>query len=594
MAARVWQRRNFFNPGILAEDDDEEELSSIISSSSPFAVIEVMIVDDVQIALPIVVGLARDYKLDFRIRSGGHSYMSGYSTIRNGIMLNLVKLNTISTINNRTTKTNISDVGTTTTSNDYLLQKNQYQQHEGNDHEQIKDNPTTSRSQNLFNITAIDKNSKNVNIISNSASTIITTVLIGPGVNVEDFMKTVLDEYGYSSIVASAGGVGMGGFILGGGYGLQSRMYGLAIDNVVSLNVTLPSGESKENVRDGNDLFWALLGSGGGNIGVVTSFEYRVYPSLDIKLAATVKVPLSEMTQFLQRLADNEPNLTPEFTLKVEGYIKNENRTSQGLFQYLTSSAYYGEQKDSDGIEGSGKQEKEQHHDGDKAGDDNDGLVTISMLWMGDSNPKNPIGMQYIKNNVIPLFSNNSTIDNVVYYYFSWSGMSRIREQDDSWKSVWSAQSWNGFLLPQNNNKEVWTDIQSSLSAMFRYCNFVSPKIELWGGVISNIPSNATLFSHRDAVYNIGIELFVPTKNDIDAANDEMHLVNAIWPSIAQHLHGVYVNYPMASLSNESYPTAYWGKNLKRLKELKQRYDPTHALNISQSIPIFKKEVDRE
>ena len=59
-------------------------------------------------------------------------------------------------------------------------------------------------------------------------------------------MKQVLDNHGYSGIVASAGGVGMGGFVLGGGYGLQSRMYGLGIDNVVGMNVVLTNGQVKD------------------------------------------------------------------------------------------------------------------------------------------------------------------------------------------------------------------------------------------------------------------------------------------------------------------------------------------------------------
>jgi hypothetical protein len=234
-AASVWQRQD-----------------SISSISSPLAVIEVTTVDDVQIAIPILAGLARDYELNFRIRSGGYSYMNGYSTINNGVMLNLAELNTIGTINT-----------------------------------------TTTLIPNKKNITAInnDNNHDNTAIAAISTSTTISTITIGPGVRVEDFMKNILDEHGYSGIVASAGGVGMGGFILGGGYGLQSRMYGLAIDNVVSLDVVLASGESKMDVtknddgNDSNDLFWALRGSGGGNIGVVTSFKYRVYPSLDIKLA---------------------------------------------------------------------------------------------------------------------------------------------------------------------------------------------------------------------------------------------------------------------------------------------------------------------
>ena len=56
-------------------------------------------------------------------------------------------------------------------------------------------------------------------------------------------MKIVLDANGYGGIVASAAGVAMGRYVSSGGYGLQSRMYGLAIDNVVSLQVVLANGE---------------------------------------------------------------------------------------------------------------------------------------------------------------------------------------------------------------------------------------------------------------------------------------------------------------------------------------------------------------
>ena len=243
-AASVWQRQD-----------------STVSISSPLAVIEVTTMEDVQMAIPILAGLARDYRLSFRIRSGGYSYMNGYSTINNGVMLNLAELNKIGTINTTTT----------------LIPNNK--------------NITAINNDNNHDNTAIAASST---ASSTSTSTSISTVTIGPGVRVEDFMKNVLDEHGYSGIVASAGGIGMGGFILGGGYGLQSRMYGLAIDNVVSLDVVLASGETRMDVKknendddddDNHDLFWALRGSGGGNIGVVTSFKYRVYPSLDIKLA---------------------------------------------------------------------------------------------------------------------------------------------------------------------------------------------------------------------------------------------------------------------------------------------------------------------
>eukprot|EP00536_Pseudo-nitzschia_multiseries_P004261 jgi/Psemu1/284989/fgenesh1_pg.70_\ len=419
---------------------------------------------------------------------------------------------------------------------------------------------------------------------------------MGPGVRTEDFMRKVLDGKGYSGIVASAAGVGMGGFVLGGGYGLQSRMYGLAIDNVASLQVVLASGEIKtvdhnsnsdEDSDEDEDLFWGLLGSGGGNLGVVTSLEYRVHPSLDIKLSATVKVSLTEMTYFLRRLGDKEPDLAPEFTLRVQGYesSENNNNNTSTSTSARTSTVLVDHSKRITNAYTTGRTGTGAINDPIEDGEEQ--LVTISMFWMGDSNPDDPVGMEYMKNEIIPLFSNSSSTikDDVVYYYFSWSGMSREREQRPEYKSVWSAQSWNGFLLPEKNTEEVWTDIQSSLSALSRYCNYISPRIELWGGAISKIPSNATVFPYREAVYNIGIDLMVPAESDADVAADEIQLVDAIWPSIARHLDGAYVNYPMASLSDETYPTAYWGKNLDRLVELKERYDPTNAFKTAQTIP---------
>jgi len=520
-AARVWRRQD------CVIDEDPSSLASPSNQTlPPLAVVEATSVEDVQLAVPILGGLARDYRLDFRVRSGGYAYMSGYSTVSDGVMLSLAKLNTIT-----------------------MKEQKNY----GNNEE----------AGGIVNAT------KAFGGKNETAATRITSskyVIIGPGVRTEDFMKEVLDNNGYSGIVASAAGVGMGGFILGGGYGLQSRMYGLAIDNVLGLEVVLPSGEVKE-VEEDDDLFWALCGAGGGNIGVVTSMAYQVYPSHDIKLAARVKVSLLEMTQFLQRVGDNEFDLAPEFTLSIQGYSPN-NDTATGFSQHEVRAS-----TELNTVNEGGEEEE-------------NWLVTISMYWMGDSNPDNPVGMQYIKNEIVPLFSSNSTIDDIAYYYFSWSGMSREREQNPELKSVWSAQSWNGFLLPSNNTQEVWTDIQSSLSAMFTYCKFVSPKVELWGGAISKVLSNATVFPHRNAIYNIGIDLIVPTESDADAAADEMHLVNAIWPSISRHLNGVYVNYPMASLSNESYPTAYWGENLDRLMVLTKVYDPSRVLRVAQGVPI--------
>ena len=90
----------------------------------------------------------------------------------------------------------------------------------------------------------------------------------------------------YAFGLATTGGIigstGIAGLTLGGGIGYLTRGFGLSLDNLLSADVVTADGQFVVASPEENaDLFWALRG-GGGNFGVVTSFEYQLHPVKDI------------------------------------------------------------------------------------------------------------------------------------------------------------------------------------------------------------------------------------------------------------------------------------------------------------------------
>jgi FAD/FMN-containing dehydrogenase len=107
--------------------------------------------------------------------------------------------------------------------------------------------------------------------------------------------------------LASPGGAisttGIAGLTLGGGYGYLSKMHGMACDNLVSADVVTAAGEFvTASEKDHPDLFWALRG-GGGNFGVVTSFEYRLHP-VEPVLTGMIAFPFEMTATVLKRFRE--------------------------------------------------------------------------------------------------------------------------------------------------------------------------------------------------------------------------------------------------------------------------------------------------
>jgi FAD binding domain/Berberine and berberine like len=106
---------------------------------------------------------------------------------------------------------------------------------------------------------------------------------------------------------------GIAGLALGGGVGWLVRKYGLTCDNVLSFDIVTADGEPRvASANENQDLFWALRG-GGGNFGVVTSFEFRVHPVSTV-LGGPVMYPRDRALEVLRFYRDFTQSAPEELT----------------------------------------------------------------------------------------------------------------------------------------------------------------------------------------------------------------------------------------------------------------------------------------
>ncbi len=332
--------------------------------------------------------------------------------------------------------------------------------------------------------------------------------------------------------LATPGGIisttGVGGLMLGGGFGWLSRKYGLAADNLLSADVVLASGELvRASMNENADLFWGIRG-GGGNFGIVTSFEFRLREVGPEVLYGPTVYRLEDATRVLRhyrefiRSAPNECSVYVDFlTAPPLPFLPRDvhGTTVLSLIQFFAGSVENGEK------------------------------VLNPLRKFG-----NPVGDAVAPT---PYTTAQSMVDSL---YAKGAG--------NYWKS--------------NNLTALTDEIIDTLARCAE--NLPTPQSDILihhlGGAINDLPPEATAYAHRDIEFVV-----TPGGRWEESAKSEESIawVRACHDALAEHVAaGVYVNF--LSQGEEDRLRIAYGDNYERLQKVKTEYDPDNLFRVNHNI----------
>src|SRR6266850_8045497 len=136
-----------------------------------------------------------------------------------------------------------------------------------------------------------------------------------PGLTWKDFDTATL-RHGLATTGGIVSSTGVAGLTLGGGHGWLMRKHGLACDNLTAVELVTADGALvRASAEENPELFWGVRG-GGGNFGVVTTFEFDLHP-LGTILAGLLLYPLSRGQEILESYRDLAPTAPDALTVGI-------------------------------------------------------------------------------------------------------------------------------------------------------------------------------------------------------------------------------------------------------------------------------------
>jgi FAD/FMN-containing dehydrogenase len=336
--------------------------------------------------------------------------------------------------------------------------------------------------------------------------------------------------------LATPGGVvsdtGVAGLTLGGGYGWLRRKFGLSCDNLLEAEIVCADGEVRTASADSHpDLYWAIRG-GGGNFGVVTSFTFQLHElGPEVAFAATF-YPVEETADVLRRWRE---------------YVEQAPNEVTSVCVTITFPA--------------NPDLPEAVHDRP--------VAIIGGVYAGDVEEGMKV-MQPLRELGTPLFDMSGPTPFVGVQ----TGFDPLFPRD-TLRAYWKSQ----YL------SELTDDAIDTIAAKAgeRPAPLTLVNTFHMGGAIADVGEEDTAFATRTAPYMISIDGMWS-----DAAEDAANVawVRSAWSEIAEFGTGeVYLNF--TGLANEAAQAGVdsaYGRNLRRLAEVKAKYDPNNFFQINNNI----------
>jgi FAD/FMN-containing dehydrogenase len=320
--------------------------------------------------------------------------------------------------------------------------------------------------------------------------------------------------------VGTAADTGVAGLTLGGGVGRIGRRFGLTCDNLIAAEVVTADGNwVRTSTTENADLLWALRG-GGGNFGVVTTFEYRLHEVNPIMYGGDLTFPLEGARQLLRSFADFSATAPDELYLDVD-----LGTDRKGVRYVGFNVCYCGPAAEAEHVVAPLR----------KLGKpDTDELAPAPYAKLQGSynlGGVSPLGF-YGKGGLVSGLT-PALIDSLV----------------GAFESAPSAGIW------------IWMQHQ--------------------GGAISRVPPHDTAYFNRGASHNLGFANL--WKMPAEDAERNTEWVRKAWTQVEPLTHGQYVNLA-ATDDRDARVHAAYGDNYPRLAALKKRYDPNNLFRLNANI----------